>query len=622
MAEKAHVMKELNEKVSLTASKFWPPYYDAHQLKPKDLKELLPGLIPVLLSDMAYDESLLDEKEDESQPDIDQAHSGDLFNVGNLRARSVKFIGVLSDLYGDDILQTLMPLIEVKISKSDDETWKEREAAVFALGAIAEGCCKFFYTHLCEIVAILLPLLDDKYPLIRSISCWTLSQFGTYVFKEDDDLKNSELFEKALKGLLPKLLDTSNRVQKAACLALITIEEDAGENLVPHLSIILRHLMRALEMYQRQNLKFVYDGIRALADSVGIDLNEPNYLEILMPPLVSKLQQTSSSDKDVIHLLKCFTSLCEALEVGFAPFALSVFQISLDIIQQQQLAKVNHAFAGAEYDKRIIVSSLELVSGLAQGPGSGIKSMVSQSNLLDLLLKCCMDETPDVRETAFALMYDLVMVFPLYLQPRVPEFLVIASQQLSGNFTGENLGSANNACKAIGELAFEFGQEVSRIVTNVVSSLGLILQHGEALVVRSATTLLECNTIDLTVNSAITLGILAWIRPDLVPPHMEYSMKAWCKTLATLADDDITKEAAFSGLCEMVKANPSVGSSSVAYICLAFASWEEIRNEDLQTEFIRVLNGYKSMLGRNSWADCVSGLDPLVKERLARWYRM
>lgn len=35
---------------------------------------------------------------------------------------------------------------------------------------------------------------------------------------------------------------------------------------------------------------------------------------------------------------------------------------------------------------------------------------LSQSNLRDMLLKCCMDETPDVRESAFALICDLTKV--------------------------------------------------------------------------------------------------------------------------------------------------------------------------------------------------------------------
>ncbi|KAF2552995.1 hypothetical protein F2Q68_00033829 [Brassica cretica] len=481
------VNKDPDEEVALEACEFWSAYCDA-QLPTENLKEFLPRLIPVLLSNMAYaddDESLLDAEEDESQPDRDQdlkprfhtsrLHGSedfdddddDSFNVWNLRKCSAAAIDVLSNVFGDEILPALMPLI------------------------------------------------------------------------------------------------------------------------------------------QRRNLRIVYDAIGTLADSVREELNKPAYLEILMPPLVAKWQQLSNSDKDLFPLLECFTSISQALGVGFAPFAQPVFQRCMDIIQLQLLAKVDPASAGAQYDREFIVCSLDLLSGLAEGLGSGIESLISPSNLRDLLLKCCMDEASDVRQSAFALMGDLARVYPAYLQPRMVEFLEIASQQLSANLIRENLSVANNACWAIGELAVKVRQEVSPIVTNVASSLGLILQHGEAV------------NKSLVENSAITLGRLAWIRPDLVAPHMEHFMKPWCLALSTVRDD-IEKEDAFRGLCAVVKVNPSGGVSSLVFICKAIASWHEIRSEDVNNEVSQVLNGYKQLLG-NSWAECLSALEPPVKERLARY---
>ncbi|KAJ4889163.1 Transportin-1 [Raphanus sativus] len=619
------VNKDPDEEVALEACEFWSAYCDA-QLPTENLKEFLPRLIPVLLSNMAYadnDESLLEAEEDESQPDRDQdlkprfhtsrLHGSedfdddddDSFNVWNLRKCSAAAIDVLSNVFGDEILPALMPLIQAKLSASGDEAWKEREAAVLTLGAIAEGCFNGLYPLLSEIVAFLLPLLDDKFPLIRSISCWTLSRFGKYLIQEIGNPKGYEQFEKVLMGLLRRLLDSNKRVQEAACSAFATVEEDAAEELVPHMQVILQHLMCAFGKYQRRNLRIVYDAIGTLADSVREDLNKPAYLEILMPPLVAKWQQLSNSDKDLFPLLECFTSISQALGVGFAPFAQPIFQRCMDIIQLQHLAKVDPASAGAQYDREFIVCSLDLLSGLTEGLGSGIESLVSPSNLRDLLLKCCMDEASDVRQSAFALMGDLARVFPAYLQPRMVEFLEIASQQLSANLIRENLSVANNACWAIGELAVKVRQEVSPIVTNVVSSLGLILQHGEAV------------NKSLVENSAITLGRLAWIRPDLVAPHMEHFMKPWCLALSTVRDD-IEKEDAFRGLCAVVKVNPSGGVSSLVFICIAIASWHEIRSEDVKNEVSQVLNGYKQLLG-NSWAECLSALEPPVKERLARY---
>jgi transportin-1 len=109
--------------------------------------------------------------------------------------------------------------------------------------------------------------------------------------------------------------------------------------------------------------------------------------------------------------------------------------------------------AGVNYDKEFIVCSLDLLSGLAEGLGSSIESLVSRSDLRDLLLQCCADEAPDVRQSALALLGDLVKACALHLQPRVAEFLSLAAKQLQGHDAKENVSVANNACWAIGEVA-------------------------------------------------------------------------------------------------------------------------------------------------------------------------
>jgi len=57
-------------------------------------------------------------------------------------------------------------------------------------------------------------------------------------------------------GLLRRLLDSNKRVQEAACSAFATVEEDAAEELVPHLGVILQHLMCAFGKYQVVNSFF------------------------------------------------------------------------------------------------------------------------------------------------------------------------------------------------------------------------------------------------------------------------------------------------------------------------------------------------------------------------------
>lgn len=618
--------KDNDDEVALEACEFWSAYGEA-QLNPELLREFLQRLIPILLSNMVYandDESLIDAEEDDSQPDRDQDirprfHSSrfhgsddmnddddDSLNVWNLRKCSAAGLDIISNIYRDGILPTLMPLVEAKLSTSDDETWKEREAAVLALGAVAEGCIEGLYPHLAEIVAYLIPVLDDKFPLLRSITCWTLSRFSKFIVQGMVNQKGTEQFNKVLMGLLRRILDTNKRVQEAACSAFATLEEEAAEEMVPYLETILQHLMCAFGRYQRRNLRIVYDAISTLADAVAVELNQPRYLEILMPPLIAKWQQLADSDKDLFPLLECFTSIAQALGTGFSQFAGPVFQRCLNIIQLQQLAKVDPTSAGIQYDKEFVVCSLDLISGLAEGLGGGIESLVSQSNLRDVLLQCCVDDAPDVRQSALALLGDLARVCPVYLRPSLSNFLNIAAKQLGSPELQESISVANNACWAIGELAIKVREEVSPVLMTVIACLVPILHHAEGL------------NRSLVENSAITLGRLAWVCPELVSPHMEHFMQPWCAALSMIRDD-VEKEDAFRGLCAIVRLNPSGALNSLVYMCRAIASWQVIRSEDLHNEVCQVLHAYKQMLRDGSWERCLSALEPPVKDKLSKY---
>ncbi|KAK9676388.1 hypothetical protein RND81_11G073800 [Saponaria officinalis] len=622
------VNKDADDEVALEACEFWSAYCDA-QLPPENLHEFLPHLIPVLLSNMVYaddDESLDEAEDDESVPDREQdlkprfhlsrlhgsdeveddvCYLDDVVNVWNLRKCSAAALDILSNMFGDEILPTLMPLIQANLSNNDDQSWKQREAAVLAIGAVAEGCFNGLYQHLPEIVTFLIPLLDDKFPLIRSISCWTLSRFSRFIVQGIGRQKGSEQFEKVLMGILGRVLDTNKRVQEAACSAFATLEEEAGEELAPRLETILQHLMSAFGKYQKKNLRILYDAIGTLADAVGGELNQPRYLEILMPPLISKWQLLSNFDKDIFPLLECFTSIAQALGPGFSQFAEPVFQRCILIIQTQQMAKANPS-AGVQYDREFVVCSLDLLSGLVEGLGSGVESLVSQSILRDLLLQCCMDDSPDVRQSAFALLGDLARVCAVHLHPNLSQFLEITAKQLDTSKLKDAISVANNACWAIGELAVKVRQEISPVVMTVVSSLVLILQHAE-----------ELNK-SLVENAAITLGRFAWACPDLVSPHMEHFMQPWCNALAMIRDD-IEKEDAFRGLCAMVKMNPTAALSSLPVLMKSIASWHEIRSPDLHNEVYQVLHGYKQMVGIGPWEQCISSLEAPAKERLSKY---
>ncbi|KAH7437693.1 hypothetical protein KP509_05G084400 [Ceratopteris richardii] len=360
--------------------------------------------------------------------------------------------------------------------------------------------------------------------------------------------------------------------------------------------------MFAFGKYQRRNLRILYDAIGTLADAVGAELNQAKYLAILMPPLIQKWQQLRDSDRDLFPLLECFTSIAQALGPGFAQYAEPVFVRCINLIQTQEMAKADPGRAGVSYDKEFIVCSLDLLSGLAEGLGSSIESLVGRSNLRELLLQCCNDEAPDVRQSALALLGDLAKACVVHLQPRLSDFLTVAVKQL-GSDIKDHVSVANNACWAIGEIAVKVGKEISPIIINVITCLVPILSATEGF------------NKSLLENSAITLGRLAWVSPEQVAPHLEHFMQPWCRALRQIRDD-IEKEDAFQGLCA-----PTGALGSFATMCEAIGSWHEIRSTDLQNEIYQVLHGYKQMLG-NSWEAYFQPLDAALQEKLITKYRL
>lgn len=115
-----------------------------------------------------------------------------------------------------------------------------------------------------------------------------------------------------LHQLLRMVLDNNKRVQEAGCSAFATLEEDAGMELAPYLEPVLRNLVFAFDKYQHKNMLILYDAVGTLADAVGGALQNPIFVEILMPPLTKKWAKLKDDDEDLIPLL----------EVRFSPLLL------------------------------------------------------------------------------------------------------------------------------------------------------------------------------------------------------------------------------------------------------------------------------------------------------------
>jgi transportin-1 len=98
--------------------------------------------------------------------------------------------------------------------------------------------------------------------------------------------------------------DTNKKVQEAGCSAFATLEEQAGTLLIPYLKPILEHLRVGFDRFQHKNLLILYDAILTLADSVGSALNQPEYITLLIPPLLNKWERIGDEDRGLVSLLE------------------------------------------------------------------------------------------------------------------------------------------------------------------------------------------------------------------------------------------------------------------------------------------------------------------------------
>uniref|UniRef100_A0A671MKZ2 Transmembrane protein 104 n=1 Tax=Sinocyclocheilus anshuiensis TaxID=1608454 RepID=A0A671MKZ2_9TELE len=621
-----------DENVALEACEFWLTL--AEQPICKDvLSGHLAQLVPVLVNGMKYSEIDIillkgDVEEDEAVPDNEQdikprfhksrtvtlRHEGnegeegeesdeddddddDSLSDWNLRKCSAAALDVLANVFRDELLPPLLPVLKELLFHPD---WVVKESGILVLGAIAEGCMQDMVLYLPELIPHLIQCLCDKKALVRSIACWTLSRYAHWVVSQPPD----SYLKPLMTELLKRILDSNKRVQEAACSAFATLEEEACTELVPYLSFILDTLVFAFSKYQHKNLLILYDAIGTLADSVGHHLNQPEYIQKLMPPLIQKWNELKDEDKDLFPLLECLSSVATALQSGFLPYCEPVYQRCVTLVQKnlaQAMMYNQHPDQYEAPDKDFMIVALDLLSGLAEGLGAHVEQLVTRSNVMTLIFQCMQDTMPEVRQSSFALLGDLTKACFLHVKPCIAEFLPVLGLNLNPEF----ISVCNNATWAIGEIAIQMGTEMQPFVALVLNNLVEIINRPN-----TPKTLLE--------NTAITIGRLGYVCPQEVAPMLPQFVRPWCTSLRNIRDNE-EKDSAFRGICVMIGVNPGGVVQDFIFFCDAVASWVNPK-DDLRDMFYKILHGFKDQVGEDNWQQFSEQFPPLLKERLSACY--
>ncbi|MEQ2174503.1 Transportin-2 [Goodea atripinnis] len=284
------------------------------------------------------------EEDEDIEDDDDDDDDDDALTDWNLRKCSAAALDVLANVFRDDLLPHLLPLLKGLLFHPD---WVVKESGI--LGMVP---------YLPELIPHLIQSLSDKKALVRSIACWTLSRYAHWVVSQPPD----SYLKPLMTELLKRILDSNKRVQEAACSSFATLEEEACTELVPYLSFILDTLVFAFGKYQHKNLLILYDAIGTLADSVGHHLNQP-----------------------------CLSSVATALQSGFLPYCEPVYQRCVTLVQKTLAQAMMYNQQPDQYeapDKDFMIVALDLLSGLAEGLGGHVEQLVARSNIMTLLFQC------------------------------------------------------------------------------------------------------------------------------------------------------------------------------------------------------------------------------------------
>ncbi|EER26886.1 hypothetical protein D8B26_005558 [Coccidioides posadasii str. Silveira] len=627
--------------LALDAAEFWLTVGEQKQLQ-QSLVPYLGKVIPVLLHNMIYDEddaALLageeddaefEDKEEELRPQFakskgarlpglksgdqpngdgkaaqeeddlsdgeiedDSDYGDDPEDEWTVRKCSAAALDVFATVYHQPVFETILPYLRDNLKHAK---WTNREAAVLALGAIADGCMDSVTPHLPELIPYLISLLSDPEPIVRKITCWCLGRYSEWAAHLEPTEK-ARFFEPMMEGILHRMLDNNKKVQEAAASAFTSLEEKSDANLIPYCQPILRQFVLCFQKYKDRNMYVLYDCVQTLAESVMSELAKPELVEILMPALIERWNKVSDQSRELFPLLECLGYIASAYGDAFSPFAPPIFARCIKILYeniQEYINAVNNA-TGDEPDKDFLVTSLDLLSCIIQAidpQKSGELVANSQPRFFDLLCYCLQDPNGEVRLSSYALLGDCAInLFP-HLQPFLPTIMPVLIKQLDLDLirdddSASGLSVINNACWACGEIAIHAKAAMAPYLESLYQAFAIIMSNEEV-------------PDSVNENAAIALGRLGSGCPEQLAPHLARFAEMFLRSMSKV---EFTREksSSFLGFNQVVQQNPKAMESCLGEYFHAIAlfpmkSLSQPEFTSLQHSFQQVLQGYKSLI--------------------------
>jgi transportin-1 len=557
--------------------------------------------------------------DDLEEGEIDNLDDGDDMDPDDkwtLRKCSAAALDVFARDYRAPVFASILPYLTKHLKHED---WPHREAAVLALGAVAEGCIDVVTPHLPELVPYLITLLNDPEPVVRQITCWTLGRYSAWAAQLTDPAQKQTYFEPMMEGILMKMLDKNKKVQEAGASAFANLEEKAGKNLEPYSGPIIRQFVQCFAKYKDRNIYILYDCVQTLAEAIGPVLAQPDHVNQLMPALIDRWQKIADDSRELFPLLECLSYVAMALNDSFTPFAQPIFGRCVNIIHQNleaSMALANNPSLEVP-DKDFLVTSLDLLSAIIQALDKQKSAQLvkeSQLPFFELLTFCMEDPADEVRQSGYALLGDCAKYVFSELQGSLGNIIPVLLKQLDlDSILDEEIDSGfsvvNNACWSVGEIAIQYKDGMGPYVPELFQRFLEIMTNPG--IPRS-----------VTENAAIALGRLGLGNSALMAPQLASFAEEFLTSMDEVDPSD-EKATAFRGFACIVEQNPMAMEKSLLHFFTSIARYRDLKlrsdtKNGLHEDFKKAIERYRQMIPQ--FDDFVNQMQPQDAQALRANY--
>ena len=336
-------LNERDQEIALAAAEFWSGLAinqmeddEGEYHRREIINKVLPILGPILLESCRYAKadqiaSLPSNKNDlniykdkyyetegvgEDVDDDEDDEYGQLESMGTLRRASAFAFEHLAKVSGEATFNSIKDTLENYLQNADDH--QGREAAILVLGAIADeaGSYEYIQPFLPILVPLLFKYLDDSYPKIKSITCWTLSKFSPWLSTQP--VEEVQIYIEKLCSLM---LDSDTELQEASCTAVAEMLECSDEKSGVNIEPILQTYGQVCPVYQGNCLLALLDMLGCLVKGYKDQVNHEGVVEMVITPLTTKWNEIADNDRIICPLFQCFQYVAEVIGNNITPYA-------------------------------------------------------------------------------------------------------------------------------------------------------------------------------------------------------------------------------------------------------------------------------------------------------------